>query len=312
MNLKDQFMRYWWQQLTTKDCDPCVHALKYLCDRMELNREQRYWLCWLYANTYNVATAWVLFNEFPDYHLADPLDIEEFESANKSRLPYQKDQKWLRGCLHQTTASYQELVGDSQHDFFAKYDGDFKPLWLAANSVFKVGRYTAWMWLQAIKEVCGVEIEPTDLMLGASSSKMHRSALAKVAGSNELVELNSMGAEILRDMRAQFGGKVGGMSVDYFAMETSLCAFSKLFRVKQGRYLGFYLDRWADDIVKLEKAGWNGIRWQLLWQCRTEILAPVFDRITGVDKSQYDVFLNTGEFTTDYNTQHALNEIWER
>ena len=55
-------------------------------------------------------------------------------------------------------------------------------------------------------------------------------------------------------------------------METTLCSFKKLFRIKHGRYLGYYLDRQAEEIKKCEKDEWNGIDWQPLWDSRNETL----------------------------------------
>ena len=59
---------------------------------------------------------------------------------------------------------------------------------------------------------------------------------------------------------------------DYFDMETCLCSFKKLFRVRHGRYLSYYLDRQAEEISQCEKDGWNGIDWQPLWDARIETL----------------------------------------
>jgi hypothetical protein len=55
-------------------------------------------------------------------------------------------------------------------------------------------------------------------------------------------------------------------------METCLCSFKKLFRVKHGRYLGYYLDRQAEEIARCEADGWFGIDWQPMWDARNETL----------------------------------------
>jgi hypothetical protein len=55
-------------------------------------------------------------------------------------------------------------------------------------------------------------------------------------------------------------------------METCLCSFKKLFRVKHGRYLGYYLDRQAEEISQCERDGWFGIDWQPMWDARKETL----------------------------------------
>jgi hypothetical protein len=78
-------------------------------------------------------------------------------------------------------------------------------------------------------------------------------------------------------------------------METCLCSFKKIFRKNHGRYLGYYLDRQADEIKKVEEDGWYGIEWEVLWQSRNETIDPRLDHKRGVDKELYSHFINTGD-----------------
>ena len=57
-----------------------------------------------------------------------------------------------------------------------------------------------------------------------------------------------------------------------FTLETCLCSFKKLFRVKHGRYLGYYLDRQAEEIKQCESDDWFGIDWKPMWDARVETL----------------------------------------
>ena len=80
-----------------------------------------------------------------------------------------------------------------------------------------------------------------------------------------------------------------------FLLETTLCAFKKTFRIKNGRYLGYYLDRQFEDIKQVENDLWPGIDWSLLWQGRKEILDPRTNRDTGVIGEDMEFFLKTGQ-----------------
>ncbi len=314
MNPKTKlFIRWWVHQLRTFDCDPAIVAMKYIINRMELNIEQRYWFCFLYANTYQLPTAWVLFNEFPDYENVPQARIEAFSRENIGRLPYQKDQKWLRGNLGQTFKSYREnLSYFKQADWFAlcqRSNGinNFTELWVAVlKGFYKFGRYTAWFYLQALKEVCGLALEPTSLMLSFDSSRTHRQGLCLALGlptetSNGVLDASA--AFILDIVRT----KVSGMNnlpvqPDYFSMETSLCSFKKLFRLQQGRYLGYYHDRFSEDIMKTTGAMWPGINWKLFWDFREECLLPQM-RSVGLNqcellrenKWKQSIFLSSGD-----------------
>ena len=79
-------------------------------------------------------------------------------------------------------------------------------------------------------------------------------------------------------------------------METSLCAFKKFFRKRQGRYAGFYLDRQAEEIRKVESDGWNGVNWELCWDYRKECLIPeLAPRDAKVNPKRMETFLDTGD-----------------
>ena len=320
-NRVDDFKRFWVQQLLTYDCDPGIYALKYLVRRMELNQDQRFWICWLYACTYNVATAWVLFNEMPDYENVCVERLARFNTDHIKRLAYQKDQKWLRGHLAPMYESLRHQCGENLGAYWLSRQGDYGSCWKAAMSLHKVGRYTAWMFLQAMNEVCELGLTPTSLELNHDSSAMHRGGLCLAFGQDEwaikgykhsaaqLAWLEEHAAAILSDVQQTFPELVT-IHADYFSMETSLCAFRKLFRRERGRYLGYYLDRWSEDIIKVTESDWPGINWELMWECRTEGLPIGLNRRTGVDKKQFDLYLDTGEFMPPCPLRDMLNNYY--
>jgi hypothetical protein len=78
-------------------------------------------------------------------------------------------------------------------------------------------------------------------------------------------------------------------------METCLCSFKKIFRENHGRYLGYYLDRQAEEIMQCEKDGWYGIDWDVLWQSREETIDLRLDHRRGIDKDRFSSFLRTGK-----------------
>jgi hypothetical protein len=68
-----------------------------------------------------------------------------------------------------------------------------------------------------------------------------------------------------------------GIEVDNFNLETVACAFKKIFRENDSRYIGYYLDRQAKDINDIESKGWYGVDWSLLWQAREELILSGFN-----------------------------------
>jgi hypothetical protein len=78
-------------------------------------------------------------------------------------------------------------------------------------------------------------------------------------------------------------------------METCLCSFKKIFREHHGRYLGYYLDRQAEEIKMAQGDNWFGIDWDVLWQARNETIDLRLDTDRGIDKEKYPNFVRSGK-----------------
>ena len=310
-NRREAFIRWYAWSLTYDDCDPAVWATNYLNDRFEHNDEQKLWLCWLYGNTYYLPTAWVLMNEFPDYELATVDRMTQWNTANYKRLRYQTDTKWNKGHLPTMFASYQEFIGNkSQREVLESYYGDteeqsFDNLWeVVKGRLHKFGRYSTWFYLQHLRHTAGVRISPTSLMLDDyDGSRSHRNGLHLALGqddkydvkltASEYLHLEQEAKSILEEVKARFPDLA--TQADFFTMETCLCSFKKIFREKHGRYLGYYLDRQAEEIIKCESDGWYGIDWNVLWQSRNETIDLRLDTKRGIDKEKFPMFLRSGK-----------------
>jgi hypothetical protein len=310
-NRREAFIRWYAWSLKYDDCDPAVWATNYLNKRYEHNDEQKLWLCWLYGNTYYLPTAWILMNEFPDYELATVDRMTTWNTANYKRLRYQTDTKWNKGHLPTMFASYQKFIGDkSQREKIELHYGstdeeNFNNLWTSAKtSLHKFGRYSTWFYLQHLKHTAGVRINPTSLMLDDyDGSRSHRNGLLfalsqehdvdRKLSTSEYANLESQARDILHETKARFPELES--QIDYFTMETCLCSFKKIFREKHGRYLGYYLDRQAEEIQKVEADGWYGIEWEVLWQSREETIDLRLDHKRGIDKEKFSYFVRTGK-----------------
>lgn len=301
----EQFIEWFGKEVEIDDCDPALYMINYFFDRFEFNLEQKYWLCWLYGTTYHFPTAYIIWNEFPDFHLVDSDRLKDWNDKNYKRLRYQTDTKWNKGHLPEMFESYKKWVGnDSQHKKFQSLLGgnpriNFDIMWKEAKSWFKFGRYTAWFYLQTIKHCADVNMEPKSLMFeDYSGSRSHRNGFCYAIGEDnlldvklskdELTKFSFMALEILRSTKDYY--PLLAHKLDFFAMETALCSFKKLFRVKEGRYLGYYHDRQAEEIKKVEKDGWIGINWQPLWDCRNESIGVEYLEGT-ISKDKMKLFM---------------------
>lgn len=291
-----------------EDCDPALYMTNYFFDRFEYNTEQRLWLIWLYGTTYYWPTAYVIWNEFPDMELVGVDRLEKWNNENYSRLRYQTDTKWNKGHLPAQFVSYKEWVGDrSQREAFEPHIVDdpiqtFYNLWDVTNSWHKFGRYSSWFYLQTIKQCTDINLDVDSLWLhDYSGSRSHRNGLCYAVGKEEWKDkkldetqlnfLNEEAKEILTEVKNRFPEI--SAKADYFAMETALCSYKKLFRKRDGRYLGYYLDRQAGEIKKVEGDGWVGIDWTPMWNAREETCLE--DYLKGsINKNKMEIFLDTG------------------
>ena len=310
-NRREAFIRWYAWSLKYDDCDPAVWCTNYLHKRYEHNDEERIWFAWLYGNTYQLPTAWVLKNEFPDFELATVDRMEQWNTANYKRLRYQTDTKWNKGHLPAMFASYQQFIGNrTQRERLERFYGDneeanFENLWQGIkDSLHKFGRYSTWFYLQHLRHTAGIHITPTSLMLSDyDGSRSHRNGLLYALGREDLVDTKLTAGEYLdlereaRSILEETQDRFPRLKdqIDFFTMETCLCSFKKIFRAKHGRYLGYYLDRQAEEIQMAEKDGWYGIDWDVLWQAREETIDFRLDHKNGINKENFTYFLNSGK-----------------
>jgi hypothetical protein len=104
--------------------------------------------------------------------------------------------------------------------------------------------------------------------------------------SSQIEYIEGQAYYILQEVKQEFP------NTDYFDMETCLCSFKKLFRKSKGRYLGYYLDRQAEEIAKCENDNWAGIDWQPLWDSRVETLNNKL-LTNRIDNSKMSLYLDS-------------------
>jgi hypothetical protein len=91
---------------------------------------------------------------------------------------------------------------------------------------------------------------------------------------------------------------------DCFSLETVACSYKKLWRTANGRYIGYYNDRTAEQIRKAEGDGWHGIDWNVLHQCRTEVSRGRLMPGDAINKDKMTLFMNTGSY--HYSLENLL------
>lgn len=301
------FYTFCQNSLKANDVDPAISYLNYVVDRMEMNDEQILWLCFLYAVTYQLPSAYLIWNEYPDLEIAGIPRLTEWWADAQRKIPFQTDKMKQRKDFVHTVASYQQLVGSSQKAYFDNLlDSDnpqenFDRLWSPLKSIAYFGRFSTWNWCQALKHIAGYNIEPTILMLGESDSISFTDGLAYAFGltnktTQRVVNENGKKVKVFYhwsqsekdDMEKACSELKKSLGIDNFQLETLACAYKKIWRTNDSRYVGYYNDRIAEDIKSTAK-NWGGVDWKLMWDARQECVpAKYIHDNKGVDKRKFN------------------------
>lgn len=261
------------------DIDPAHAMLQYLVQRFELNPEQTLWLCFLYAMTYNGASVYYVYSEAPDYENVNipRLDRWWYERGREETV-FTTDRRWCRSRNQfvDAVASYQKWIGaGTQQEKFNRIltaqtpEGRYDQVYKEAASLYTMGRFSIFLYAEALAEVAGLDIIPTDLDLNQAWSC--RGGLLHAYGLDEYqidgegptpVEARPHVAAAWTDLRQQLPEE------SVFSLETELCAFRKF---KDGkRVIGSYVDRQGLEIAKMRSHVEHGVDWRVLEQYRQE------------------------------------------
>lgn len=287
------------------DVDPAIDYMNYIVDRMEMNEEQVLWMCFLYAVTYQLPSAYLIWNEYPDLELAGIERLSKWWESAQYKIPFQTDKMKQRKDFVKTVASYQSLVGKSQKKYFDDLldskspQENFDRLWSPLKTIAYFGRFSIWNWCQVLKHVAGYNIEPTRLMLGEADSISFTDGLAYAFGmpdkvTQKVVVANKKrkvfykwSAEEKEDMESACAVLKKSLKLDNFQLETLACAYKKIWRDHESRYIGYYNDRIADDI-RATAQHWSGVDWDLLWDAREYCVPKMYlHDNNGVDKQKF-------------------------
>jgi hypothetical protein len=270
MNRLEEFAAYHRASRDIGDVDPQNACLKYVSNRFELSVEQRYWLAFLFGCCYSAPTVFYIYNEFPDFENVNVSRLQRWWVANKHRLVFQTDRLRVKtqDLFVETFRSYRAIIGERTQDevfTWADQHGGFDAVWLLASGIRNFGRFSLFIYLELVHELTPTHLTPTLLDVGNALSS--RNGLALALGLDEMVDRKLTWREVRR-LEEEFKGCCALLGDTAWAVETTLCAFKKHLRGK--RWVGYYLDRQHDEILKLQKAVPDGVCWEVLWQYRVE------------------------------------------
>ena len=283
-----EYIAYHEESASIGDIDPSYNMLRYICDRYELNVEQRFWLAFVYAMTYCGASTFYVYNEFPDFSGLDFGRLDRWWTGRgRAEIICQTDRRWVRSSSLFVPAveSYRRWVGPkTQSEHFALYTagGDtpearYEKLYRAAEQLYSFGQFALFLYLEALHTITPLDLMPTDLDLNKAWSC--RNGLYYAYGLDNLIEdtesrIRPEAAGVTAEKWGELRATLAKLPVPptVWQTETILCAYRKYHRGK--RWIGYYIDRQGLEIAKMADHVKHGVCWDVLWQYREETYDP--------------------------------------
>jgi hypothetical protein len=294
------YKQYYQSMMFSGDCDPAYPAMNYLCDRLELNMEQRYWLAYLYGITYSAPSAYYIFQEFPDYENVDVPRLQRWWDTHKKQVLFQSDRLKVKNfnMVIKMFESYRTLMGDSQQaSYKVAYDkylqsntsrhpstptlySAYDAAYGHARQLYYFGRFSLFNYLEAVTQLSDYKMDATNLYLQEAescrnglcyASSMDKQITVHHTISEEKIDYRQLDLMLCK-MKKELERENPELPVSFFNLETVLCAYKKLFW--KTRYLGYYIDRLQEEIQKMEQSVPAGVDWSILWDFRREYFQP--------------------------------------
>jgi hypothetical protein len=253
--------------------------MRYICDRYELNIEQRYWLAFLYGLTYNAASAFYVYNEFPDWENVNIDRMQRWwDSEGREKIVCTTDRRWVRSSnlFVPAVESYNYHIGsDSQEEAFSDFicyatpEERYDTIYRWAKQLVSFGQFSLFLYLEALDAITHLELRATQLDLSKAWSC--RNGLCYAYGFDDAITDNEMPTPLDWEphIKSAWNDLLDRLpEATVWNIETTLCAYRKWRDGK--RYIGYYLDREADQIAVMQSHVPDGVFWDVLWQYRQE------------------------------------------
>ena len=293
--------------------------LSYICKKLKLSVEQRYWLSWLLIAMKNECDAWTVFNYFQNVEDTDIEKISDFIKASKEKLNPQvyfnvkhipfcdmfESYKWF--SRYGQDRGVQRFLYENDPDLhFSTYFDRVR------KNFYGFKYYQTWKYLHAIKVLCNAPVFPFDFRIRKENIKQsgqtHLDGLWLALGYDhkvgikartfqEVAKLESLAAELLNDAKEAYPHLKQDMN--FFTLEAAALMYNHLWRKEKPVYLGYFLHLQAEKILIAEK-DWSEISFELFWEARTAVLDSRLDTKQAVLPHHRDYFFLSGHLDRAY------------
>lgn len=272
-------------------------------DHHNLTDEQGVWLAYLYGLTYSTTTAILIFRQFPRLRcITNRKEIKEFWEENKHRLYFNRDRRYIKNNdqfvdaiaglrkfegkhLYRNIGSmtdealYQRIVKNwpyfGRHAAFLFFDVYSKIFFDGECSLSSISN---WKEARTIAEGLALAVYDDDLYQRAKDKRLT---------AEDTQKLDSLVLKLEHDCGSNFTD-----------LESTICAYSKLF--KGTRYLGYYIDRFQEELIQAANNSYPKDDMLLLWKLRQRVTPAEYlgeyMGWSGIRKERCKLWLKEGKF----------------
>ena len=213
-----------------------------------MTEEQTLWYCLIFGCTYQTEMAWAIYWNFPDFWKIDIDEMQKWNVETLDKQRYARDTKYNKGRIAEQVASMQKIIGpfgsirkwidaalvDDENQSFIN-------MFIEASKIYKYGRMTTWLFLQALYETANISVKPDTMLATDSSNWSVRSGLLYLYNRDDIIEAKTKKKISKDDMKF-----VGSVEQDLYAesreyisehnrgvfsnflLESHLCQYKKL------------------------------------------------------------------------------------
>ena len=162
-NRYELFSKYYRWRITHKDLDQ-THYIQEVTKNY--SREKKMWFALCFGMTYRTIQAYTYTETFPNILEISESDLEVWHADNWRRTTYGSDARYNKGFFAKQVKSVKEwlekvdeiLVGSTPEE-------NFELLYRDIIKLYKFGRMTGWLCLQAFHDAVGLDIDPNRVMI---------------------------------------------------------------------------------------------------------------------------------------------------
>lgn len=280
-NRKELFNRYFKWRVSCHDLDH-THYMNILCE--DYDYERKAWFAFLFGMTYRTPQAFSYAEIFPYLTETDLDNVEEWHKENWKKTTYGTDARYNKGHFVSQTRSVKEWLGNKtfQQKFNEILIGNsqkenFYLLYKEILTLYKYGRMTGWLTMQALYDLLKLPIDPEEIMIEGFSPNNDSSLQSiwnglcaytnnthKMVGKYGTYTCNNDDIMWAKESLMEYTAAAeyySGFKIDSFRKESIWCQYKRLFNENESKEYPGHASGDATSRYLYYRNNWPEINW---------------------------------------------------